>query len=137
MIQFMAKQMPKQETMKLFFYDKRTARLSRSGDQVHRDQNSTSFQQQPLVRWPSWLWRQVKVNLNTNFLVEQSSWVRVPVSSVIFCPFDKAMSFCQSLCNSGCSRGRRAGAVYSTVRGGRRRKLFSQRSIATLKLIVL
>src|SRR6478752_2395633 len=33
------------------------------------------------VRWPSWLWRQVKVNLNTNFLVEQSSWVRVPVSS--------------------------------------------------------
>ena len=35
------------------------------------------------VRWPSWLWRQVKVNLNTNFLVEQSSWVRVPVSSKI------------------------------------------------------
>ena len=34
------------------------------------------------VRWPSWLWRQVKVYLNIFILVEQSAWVRIPLSSL-------------------------------------------------------
>jgi hypothetical protein len=33
-----------------------------------------------MVRWPSWLWRQVKVTL-TLFLVTKVAWVRVPLSS--------------------------------------------------------
>jgi hypothetical protein len=37
-----------------------------------------------LVGWPSWLWRQVKVNLNFQFLVEQSSWVQIPLLSFLF-----------------------------------------------------
>ena len=36
-----------------------------------------------LARWPSWLWRQVKATLTSKFLVEQSAWVRVPLSSRI------------------------------------------------------
>ncbi|KAI5918859.1 hypothetical protein F4810DRAFT_690273 [Camillea tinctor] len=44
-----------------------------------------------LVRWPSWLWRQVKEfkSLDINILVEQSAWVQVPLSSSIsfFPPF--------------------------------------------------
>ena len=34
-----------------------------------------------MVRWPSWLWRQVKVHLNTDFLVTKVAWVQVPLSS--------------------------------------------------------
>ena len=34
-----------------------------------------------MVRWPSWLWRQVKVELNNCLLVGKPAWVQVPLSS--------------------------------------------------------
>jgi hypothetical protein len=40
-----------------------------------------------LVRWPSWLWRQVKVIL-TYFLVTKVARVRVPFSSAFVCVAD-------------------------------------------------
>ena len=37
----------------------------------------------PKDRWPSWLWRQVKVLLSNNFLVTKVAWVRLVITVVL------------------------------------------------------
>ncbi|KAI2617058.1 hypothetical protein GGR54DRAFT_209733 [Hypoxylon sp. NC1633] len=41
-----------------------------------------SLRSRTKARWPSWLWREVKVTLIHNFLMEQSAWVQVPLLSL-------------------------------------------------------